>query len=1664
LAAAVALALPLTVECAIVNLDFTGASNFLGGQGQPEPVQPTYVGQGAAGGGDYFNDLLVDSRLPGGVVGDFTNGNFELTVTITNMLDSYTNATTVGFTASPVGGDNDEPTTVATSEAALYGAYLLVGYPPQPSDLTAAFTVSGLGEAPFVDLYFYLRNPATVAVNGSALASFAGSGIFASANTAYFHQLPVSGGQVTGTFLSGAVVSGLTVVTPKPGPVVLSLSPTGSAVPTNPVVEVQVADYITQVAPNSIELLFNGQAVSPVITKPAGTNVTTITYVPGALSPDSANTVELIFSDTSSPPVFQTNVFSFVTVNAAASGTVNIDFQGFRTGETENPAFVGQGAGGGGTVFNGLAADSANPNTGANDDALTVGLTNLVNSVGGPTTESFTISPVGGENVGATTDPTAIDSLLNNSVFVGYFGASGSADFSIGGLNGPAVDLYFYLGAGSYQGPTAAYQPISVSGGAPTLFAGSGNFTSANTVFFSHVPVTGGSVSGTLGDSNGDYIRLSGLSIVTPLPEPYVSAVSPTGGGVPTNAVIAITLQDYVTQVVPSSIQLLVNGTAVVPNISKPAGSKVTTVSYAPNGGWQSGSSNTVAFVFSDDASPPDVVRNGFGFGVIKLLPGAPLAIGLHFYSGGAGGITSYGAGSAMQPGDSAGIVETLDWNQIPGATVAVAGLVDSTGETTPAGLSISTTPPNSFELEGQVPNTAPPGGDAEMMSSHIFVGSGVTLDIAISGLSAAFTAPGYDVYVYWRSTTGSWPQSYAILDDSGATNQGPVVVGNVIGFDGTYVESEGNGSAGSYYCFTNLNLTDFTLQAVPVTPPTSYAFLQGLQIVARGTGAAYISTPPQSLTGITGQPVTFSVVAGGVSPIYYQWLMNSAPIQGATNSSYTISKVGTNDANAQFSVVVSNSVGSVTSSSALLTVEAAALSSAQTAAPGTIVTVGFAAPFSAATATNASNYTINNGVTVSSVAQLSPDRVELVTSPISAGKAYTLTLNGVTDSAGNPFPANSQISIVVFGAAIGIHFDSDGAGGTMLPGDSAGVIETTNWNQVAGATLAVTGLGDSTGAATPANLSISTVTQPAVALEGGVPSTAPGAGDAEMMSSHIYVGNSSSDILDATISGLSAAYTGLGYDVYVYWRSTSGLWPEMFAILDDSGATIAGPVSVTDSMAIGFDGDYVESAGGGAAGSYVVFTGLSLADVTVSTWPAVSGSYAMLQGVQIVSHVLGAPYIVAAPQGQVGVISQPLTLSVVAQGVSPLHFQWLMNGAPIQGATNSSYTIPSVTTNDINAQFSVVVSNSLGTVTSSQALVTGQVNALSSAQTAAPGTIVTVAFAAPFSPATATNASDYVINNGVTVSSATLLSPDRVKLATSPLSAGTAYTLTVNGVQAASAANLFVTNSQISIGVLGAAIGVHFYSDAAGGAMQPGDSAGVIETANWNQVPGGTMSVTGLGDSTGAATPANLSITAQPGLNLEGGVPNTAPAGGDAEMMSSHIYVGPGVTLDVAIKGLSAAFTGPGYDVYVYWRSTSGVWPQSFAILNDSGATNAGPARVTDAAAFDGTYVESDGSGSAASYYCFTNLTLADFTLQDVPVTPPTSYAFMQGVQVVAHAQPLRLNIARAGTQLTISWSATATLQSAASVTGPWKDLAGQTSPYTVTSAGPSMFYRLRQ
>jgi hypothetical protein len=64
-------------------------------------------------------------------------------------------------------------------------------------------------------------------------------------------------------------------------------------------------------------------------------------------------------------------------------------------------------------------------------------------------------------------------------------------------------------------------------------------------------------------------------------------------------------------------------------------------------------------------------------------------------------------------------------------------------------------------------------------------------------------------------------------------------------------------------------------------------------------------------------------------------------------------------------------------------------------------------------------------------------------------------------------------------------------------------------------------------------------------------------------------------------------------------------------------------------------------------------------------------------------------------------------TFSVTASGTAPLSYQWQKGGVDISGATLASYITPAATTQDNAAQFRVVVSNSVGTATSSVATLT---------------------------------------------------------------------------------------------------------------------------------------------------------------------------------------------------------------------------------------------------------------------------------------------------------------------------------------------------------------------
>ncbi len=89
------------------------------------------------------------------------------------------------------------------------------------------------------------------------------------------------------------------------------------------------------------------------------------------------------------------------------------------------------------------------------------------------------------------------------------------------------------------------------------------------------------------------------------------------------------------------------------------------------------------------------------------------------------------------------------------------------------------------------------------------------------------------------------------------------------------------------------------------------------------------------------------------------------------------------------------------------------------------------------------------------------------------------------------------------------------------------------------------------------------------------------------------------------------------------------------------------------------------------------------------------------------------APSIVAQPANQSVTVGQTATFSVSASATPTPTYQWQKNGGAISGATLSSYTTPATVMADNASQFTVVVSNSAGTMTSNAATLTVTNNAV---------------------------------------------------------------------------------------------------------------------------------------------------------------------------------------------------------------------------------------------------------------------------------------------------------------------------------------------------------------
>lgn len=87
--------------------------------------------------------------------------------------------------------------------------------------------------------------------------------------------------------------------------------------------------------------------------------------------------------------------------------------------------------------------------------------------------------------------------------------------------------------------------------------------------------------------------------------------------------------------------------------------------------------------------------------------------------------------------------------------------------------------------------------------------------------------------------------------------------------------------------------------------------------------GAPVISTQPLTQTVAPGSNVQFSVTAGGIPAPTYQWYFNGSAFSGATTNMLSFTNARSSDAG-DYTVVVTNSLGSVTSTKATLTISSA--------------------------------------------------------------------------------------------------------------------------------------------------------------------------------------------------------------------------------------------------------------------------------------------------------------------------------------------------------------------------------------------------------------------------------------------------------------------------------------------------------------------------------------------------------------------------------------------------------------------------------------------------------------------------------------------------------------------------------------------------------------------
>ena len=261
-----------------------------------------------------------------------------------------------------------------------------------------------------------------------------------------------------------------------------------------------------------------------------------------------------------------------------------------------------------------------------------------------------------------------------------------------------------------------------------------------------------------------------------------------------------------------------------------------------------------------------------------------------------------------------------------------------------------------------------------------------------------SFKTPGFSISGTISPATGG---SGATLTLSGAANTT------------TTADSSGNytftGLANGTYTITPSH-TGFTFTPSSQSTTVNGANLTGVNFTDNAAPVApTITTQPTSQTVTAGQTATFTVVAAGTAPLSYQWQKSGVNIAGATAASYTTPATTTSDSGSTFTVVVSNTAGTVTSAAATLTVATLTLNISPTSLSFGNITTGTSSAPQTVTITN----TGNSNVTISQISVSGAGySITGGGTPVTLSPLRTLTLTAVFSPTGTG-SVNGSISIV---------------------------------------------------------------------------------------------------------------------------------------------------------------------------------------------------------------------------------------------------------------------------------------------------------------------------------------------------------------------------------------------------------------------------------------------------------------------------------------------------------------------------------------------------------------------------------------------------------------------------------------------------------------------------